>query len=77
MEAGGIKLMLGVGTVQTTKERQDPSRVHGLWDILGSVTQHWASMVFISSSRLLSSVASLHFPSTDTELSPFFTSRQT
>lgn len=45
--------------------------------VLGSGLQHWTRVDFISSNRLLSSVASLHFPSTDTELSPFFTSRQT
>lgn len=39
--------------------------------------QHWARVAFISSSKLLSSVESLHFPSTDTDFSPFFTRRQT
>lgn len=44
---------------------------------VGGGTQHVASVSFISSSRLLSSVGSLHFPSTDTDFSPFFTRRQT
>lgn len=37
---------------------------------VGGGTQHVASVSFISSSRLLSSVGSLHFPSTDTDFSP-------
>lgn len=42
-----------------------------------AAAQHWASVAFSSSSKLPSSAASLHFPSTDTDLSPFFTRRQT
>lgn len=34
-------------------------------------TQHLASVAFTSSSRLLSSVESLHLPSTDTDFSPW------
>ena len=37
----------------------------------GGRAQHSASVAFISASRLLSSVASLHFPSTDTDFSPW------
>lgn len=39
--------------------------------------QHLDNVSFISSNRLLSRVGSLHFPSMETEFSPFFTSRQT
>lgn len=38
---------------------------------LSGDTQHFASVAFTSSSRLLSRVASPHFPSTDTDFSPW------
>lgn len=44
---------------------------------VGLRAQQPASVALTSSSKLLSSVESPHLPSTDTDLSPFFTRRQT
>lgn len=55
-----------------TWRRQDQARHRA-----GGWAQHGASVARISSRTLPNSVASLHFPSTDTDFSPFFTSRQT
>lgn len=64
----GVTLMPGGHRTQD-KEEEEARPVAAVCS--AGLLQHWASVVFISSSRLLSSMASLHLPSTDTELSPW------
>lgn len=68
------------GQSQRTNKPTPQARTSAQWTAVRfnvPAAQHWASVPLSSSSRLPSMAASLHFPSTDTERSPFFTSRQT
>lgn len=67
-------------SAKSQKQRQDTSTQHVTsprrqWvpcpGEAAGWAQHLASVAFISSSKLLSSVESLHFPSTDTDFSPW------
>lgn len=71
-----LTLRLAYSTHDRGEARHVRAAVPG-WAGLAGSSQHLASVAFISSNKLLSSVESLHFPSTETEFSPFFTRRQT
>lgn len=70
-----VKVEMRTGYINATRHLAGPTGAPRPGE--AAAAQHWASVAFISSSRLLSSAASLHFPSTDTDFSPFFTRRQT
>lgn len=72
-----VKVKTPTGYINATRHLARPTGAPRPSEGEASAAQHWASVAFISSSKLPSSAASLHFPSTETDFSPFFTRRQT